>query len=114
MIEVTHASVGTLVCCNKPMELLKEKTEDVGAEKHLPVIEKNNYGFKIKIGSIPHPMELQHYIEFIEIIADDRVYKKYLKPGDLPEAEFQINAKKIIAREYCNLHGLWKKEEETL
>lgn len=110
IVEVSHASVGTLVCCGKPMELLIEKTEDVGAEKHVPVIEKIRGGFKVKIGSIPHPMEQQHYIEFIEIIADNKVYKVYLNPGDAPEVEFKINAEKIKAREYCNIHGLWKKE----
>lgn len=111
IVEITHASMGTLVCCNKPMELLVEKTEDQGYEKHVPVIEKTRGGFKVKIGSIPHPMEPEHYIEFIEILADDRVYRKYLKPGEAPEAEFKINAKKITAREYCNIHGLWKKEQ---
>lgn len=110
IVEVAHASVGTLVCCNKPMELLPEKTEDVGAEKHVPVIEKIRGGIKVKIGSVPHPMEQQHYIEFIEVLADDKIYRQYLKPGQAPEAEFKISAKKITAREYCNLHGLWKKE----
>lgn len=111
IIEVTHASMGTLVCCNKPMELLIEKTEDQGYEKHVPVIEKIRGGFKIKIGSIPHPMEPEHYIEFIEVLADDKVYRTYLKPGQAPEVEFKINAKKVTAREYCNIHGLWKKEQ---
>ncbi|MEM3369333.1 MAG: desulfoferrodoxin [Candidatus Micrarchaeia archaeon] len=111
IVEITHASMGTLVCCNKPMELLVEKTEDQGYEKHVPVIEKIRGGFKVKIGSIPHPMEPEHYIEFIELLADDRIYRKHLKPGDAPEAEFKINAKKITAREYCNIHGLWKKEQ---
>lgn len=114
IVEVTHASVGQLVCCNKPMELLVEKTEDQGYEKHVPVIEKIRGGVKIKIGSIPHPMEEQHYIEFIELLADNKVYKQYLKPGQAPEAEFKLNIKKstkLTAREYCNIHGLWKKEQ---
>jgi len=107
IVEVLHAGVGQLVCCGQPMELLKEKTEDVGKEKHVPVIEKTKSGIKVKVGSIPHPMEEKHYIEWIEIIADD-ICKKFLKPGDKPEAEFEIKAKKVEAREYCNLHGLWK------
>ncbi len=108
IVEVVHASVGQLVCCGQPMELLKEKTEDVGKEKHVPVIEKTKSGVKVKIGSIPHPMEEKHYIEWIEIIADDAAYRKFLKPGDKPEAEFCIKAESITAREYCNIHGLWR------
>ncbi|MEM4133821.1 MAG: desulfoferrodoxin [Candidatus Micrarchaeia archaeon] len=111
IVEIAHAGVGTLVCCNKNMEKLEEKTEDQGYEKHVPVIEKIRGGFKVKIGSIPHPMEPEHYIEFIEVLADDKIYRNYLKPGQTPEAEFKINAKKINAREYCNIHGLWKKEQ---
>ena len=108
IVEVLHTGVGQLVCCGQPMELLKEKTEDVGQEKHVPVIEKTETGIKVKVGSIPHPMEEKHYIEWVEIIADGRVYKKFLKPSDKPEAEFEIKAAKIEAREYCNIHELWR------
>ena len=90
------------------MQLLKENTTDASLEKHVPVIEKTNNGVRVKIGSVAHPMEEKHYIQWIEIIADGKVYKKYLKPGDKPEAEFCTSAKTITAREYCNLHGLWK------
>jgi len=108
IVEVLHTGRGTLVCCGQPMELLKEKTEDVGLEKHVPVIEKTESGIKVKVGSIPHPMEEKHYIEWIEIIADDKVYRRFLKPGMEPEAEFDVKAERIEAREYCNIHGLWK------
>jgi len=108
IVEVLHAGVGQLVCCGQPMELLTEKTEDVGLEKHVPVIEKTEKGTRVKVGSVPHPMEQKHYIEWIEIIADGRVYRKFLKPGDKPEAEFEIAWDKIEAREYCSIHGLWK------
>jgi len=108
IVEVLHAGVGQLVCCGQPMELLTEKTEDVGLEKHVPVIEKTDKGIKVKVGSVPHPMEQKHYIEWIEIIVDGRLYRKFLEPGDMPEAEFEITAEKIEAREYCNIHGLWK------
>jgi len=108
IVEVLHAGAGQLVCCGQPMELLKEKTEDIGLEKHVPVIEKTESGVKVKVGSTPHPMEEKHYIEWIEIIADGRVYRKFLKPGMKPEAEFDVKAEKIEAREYCNIHGLWK------
>ena len=109
MVEVIHTGVGELVCCGQPMELLKEKVEEEGQEKHVPVIEKTEKGVKVKVGSVPHPMEEKHYIEWIEIIADGRAYRKFLNPGDAPEAEFEISAEKIEAREYCNIHGLWKK-----
>ena len=108
IVEVLHAGVGQLVCCGQPMELLTEKTADVGLEKHVPVTEKLNGKIKVKVGSIPHPMEEKHYIEWVEIIADGRVYRKFLKPGDKPEAEFEITAKKLEVREDCNIHGLWK------
>jgi superoxide reductase len=108
IVEVLHAGVGQLVCCGQPMELLAEKTVDVGLEKHVPVIEKVGNKVKVKVGSVPHPMEQKHYIEWIEIIADGRVYREFLKPGDKPEAEFETTAEKIDAREYCNIHGLWK------
>lgn len=108
IVEVLHAGVGQLVCCGQPMELLEEKTADAGLEKHVPVIEKTEKGVRVKVGSIPHPMEQNHYIEWIEIIADGRVYRKFLKPGDKPEAEFEITAEKTEAREYCSIHGLWK------
>jgi superoxide reductase len=108
IVEVLHAGVGQLVCCGQPMELLKEKTEDVGLEKHVPIIEKSNGKIKVKVGSIPHPMEDKHWIEWIELVADGKVYRKFLNPGDSPEADFEIEAENITAREYCNLHGLWK------
>ena len=108
IVEVIHSGVGQLVCCGQPMELLTEKTADVGLEKHVPVIEKIGNKVKVKVGSVPHPMEQKHYIEWIEIIADGKTCRNFLKPGDKPEAEFEITAKKIEAREYCNIHGLWK------
>ena len=108
IVEVLHAGEGELVCCGQPMELLKEKTEDAGLEKHVPVIEQTETGLKVKVGSVPHPMEEKHYIEWIEVIAEGRVYRKFLKPGDKPEAEFELKAEEIGAREYCTIHGLWK------
>ena len=108
IVEVLHAGVGTLVCCNQPMELLTEKTEDVGLEKHVPVIEKAETGYLVKVGSIPHPMEEKHYIEWIELIANGKSYRKFLKPGEKPEAFFEIKAENVWVREYCNIHGLWK------
>jgi len=108
MVEVLQGGVGELVCCDEPMKLLKENTVDAAKEKHVPVIEPVEHGIKVKVGSVPHPMEQKHYIMWIELIADGRSYRKFLSPGDAPEATFCIDAKEITAREYCNLHGLWK------
>ena len=108
IVEVLHPGVGQLVCCGQPMELLEEKTKDVGQEKHVPVIEKTEAGVKVKVGSIPHPMEEKHFLGWIEIIINDKTYRKFLRPGDKPEAEFKTEIKEIEARAYCNIHGLWK------
>ena len=108
IVEVLHTGVGTLVCCGQPMELLAEKTEDVGLEKHVPVIERTETGYLVKVGSIPHPIEENHYIEWIELIADGKYCRKFLKPSEKPEAFFEVKAEKVSAREYCNIHGLWK------
>ena len=108
IVEVLHAGKGDLVCCGEPMELLQEKTTDVGLEKHVPVIETTDKGIKVKVGDVPHPMEAEHYIEWIEVITDSGSYRKFLKPGDKPEAEFEIKAKNVSAREYCSVHSLWK------
>ncbi len=108
IVEVLHDGVGELVCCGEPMKLFKENTVDAAKEKHVPVVEKTKNGVKVSVGSVAHPMEEKHYIEWIQIIADNISYRKFLKPGDKPEAEFPVHATKISAREYCNLHGLWK------
>jgi len=108
IVEVLHAGKGELVCCGQPMELLQEKTADVGLEKHVPVIEKTDSGIKVKVGDVPHPMEEKHYIEWIEVTTNSNGCRKFLKPGDKPEAEFEIRPQKVAAREYCSIHGLWK------
>jgi len=108
IVEVLRAGKGELVCCGQPMELLPEKTADVGREKHVPVVGKTDKGIRVKVGDIPHPMEEKHYIEWIEIITDGGSYRKFLKPGDKPEAEFEIRPQKAAAREYCSIHRLWK------
>ncbi len=108
IVEVLHAGGGQLVCCGQPMELLAEKTKDEGLEKHVPVIEKTDCGVRVKVGSVPHPMEEKHYIEWIEVIADGKIQRAHLKPGQKPEAEFCVKEEKLEAKEYCNIHGLWK------
>lgn len=108
IVEVMHAGGGDLVCCGEHMKFMKEGTSDGAKEKHVPVIEKTATGYKVKVGSVAHPMEETHWIEWIELIADGRSYTKFLKPGDAPEAEFCIQATEVSAREYCNLHGHWK------
>jgi len=108
IVEVLNVGGGELVCCGQPMELLTEKTDDNGKEKHVPVVEKTETGVRVKVGSVPHPMEENHYIEWIEVIADGVVHRKFLNPGDKPEVEFNVMAERIEAREYCSIHGLWK------
>lgn len=108
IVEVLYAGQGELVCCGEPMELLSEKTEDVGQEKHVPVMETTDGGIKVKVGEVPHPMEENHYIEWVQVITDGGSYRQFLKPGSKPEAEFAIKAQNIVLREYCNVHGLWK------
>ena len=108
IVEVLDPGEGELVCCGQPMKLFEEKTADKSTEKHVPVIEKTPSGYRITVGTTLHPMEEKHYIEWIELTADGARYKKFLKPGDAPMAEFCIDAKTVSAREYCNIHGLWK------
>ena len=108
IVEVLTGGAGELVCCGQPMQLLDEKTADAATEKHVPVIEKIEGGYKVTVGSTLHPMVDDHYIEWIELLADGAAYRQFLKPGDAPEAIFNIEAGDVSAREYCNKHGLWK------
>jgi superoxide reductase len=108
IVEVLVGGAGELVCCGAPMKLMTENTVDAAKEKHVPVIEKADGGYKVKVGSVAHPMEAKHWIVWIELIADGKVYRQFLNPGDAPEAFFPVEAKTVAAREYCNLHGLWK------
>lgn len=108
IVEVLHGGQGELVCCGSPMKLFKENTVDAAKEKHVPVVEKSADGITVKVGEVAHPMEEKHYIEWVEIIADGSVYRKFLNPGDAPEATFNVVADQVTAREYCTLHGLWK------
>ncbi len=109
MVEVVHNSGGQLVCCGQPMKLIVENTVDAAKEKHVPVVEKTAEGVLVKVGGVEHPMLENHYIEWIEVLTDRKVYRKYLKPGEKPEALFKLDEEIIAAREYCNVHGLWKK-----
>ncbi|MFO7838581.1 MAG: desulfoferrodoxin [Desulfosalsimonadaceae bacterium] len=108
IVEIMHAGDGQLVCCEQPMNLLTENTVDAAKEKHVPVIEKTGAGVKVKVGDVAHPMEEKHYIEWIELIADGKSCIQFLNPGDAPEATFNVSANQVTAREYCNIHGLWK------
>jgi len=108
IVEVLTAGGGELVCCGQPMELLTENMVDASKEKHVPVVEKSAEGFKVKVGAVAHPMEEKHYIVWIELIADGKAYREFLKPGQAPEAFFCVKAEKVTAREFCNIHGLWK------
>ena len=108
IVEMVHTGAGELVCCGQPMKLAIENTVDAAKEKHVPVIEQKDDGYLVKVGSVAHPMEEKHYIEWIELIADGKTYREFLSPGGKPEAFFKITASNVHAREYCNLHRLWK------
>ena len=107
IVELVHGGVGALVCCNQKMVKLTENTVDAAQEKHVPVIEIGADSITVKVGSVAHPMLDEHYIEWVELIADGKVYRQNLNPGEAPEAVFPLIAEKLTAREYCNLHGLW-------
>lgn len=114
IIEVLHAGMGTLVCCGQPMKIMAEKSEDTGMEKHLPVIVKGEDCLKVKVGSVSHPMEGNHYIEWIEVVEKcGSVHRKHLKPGDDPEAGFHVCCDVKEIRSYCNVHGHWKAEGDV-
>ncbi|MCD6545759.1 MAG: desulfoferrodoxin [Thermotogae bacterium] len=113
IVEVLHEGAGELVCCGKPMKLMEEKTADTSQEKHVPFIKRENDAYVVVVGeNALHPMEEKHYIEWIELIVDDVAHKKFLKPGDKPEAVFEVpEGQKVFGREYCNVHGLWTNKE---
>jgi len=109
IVEMLHGGKGELVCCNEPMKLYRENTVDAAVEKHIPVVNADDKGMNVKVGSVTHPMEESHYIEWIEVIQDGKAYRQFLKPGDAPQAYFCLEDKGATVREYCNLHGLWKR-----
>lgn len=112
IVDVLFDGAGKLSCCNQLMVLLKSQTKDYATEKHVPYIEKVEGGVLVKVGKeTAHPMEEKHYISYIEICADGILMRKYLNPGDKPEAYFKTDAKEIIARELCNIHGVWKSNQ---
>ena len=108
IVEVLNGGAGELVCCGAPMKLFTENTVDAAKEKHVPVVEKTADGVKVSVGSVAHPMEDKHYIEWIEVIVDGKAYREFLSPGQTPEATFCVPDGPMTVREYCNLHGLWK------
>lgn len=114
IIEIIHPGAGDLVCCGQSMDLLTEQKDEMLHEKHKPVITFEGETKTIRVGSIPHPMEEEHYIMFIEAISPDKKYlkRKYLHPHEEPELQLKCKCEKIIARELCNIHGLWRAEND--
>lgn len=108
MVEVLQDAEGTPMCCGEPMKLLRENTTDGAKEKHVPVVEKIEGGYRVTVGSVEHPMTDAHYIQWIELVTPTGVLRHNLTPQDKPVAEFKTDATEVEAREYCNLHGLWK------
>ena len=111
IVEIMHMAGGTLTCCGQPMELLSENTVDAAKEKHVPVVEAIEGGYKVKVGSVEHPMQDNHYIAWIELVEENKIQRVHLKPGDKPEAVFYTDCKNVYAREYCNLHGHWSSKK---
>lgn len=110
IVQIIHSSPAPLSCCNQKMALMAENTVDAAKEKHVPVIAIGENSITVTVGSVAHPMEEAHNIEWIELLADGKSYRQFLKPGAKPEAVFPVIGKKVTAREYCNLHGHWKAE----
>ncbi len=110
IVEVLTGGAGKLVCCGQEMKVFEEKTADSSTEKHVPVIEKIDGGYKVVVGSTLHPMEEKHFIEWIQLISGDASIRAFLSPGAAPEAVFKCDFEDVSAREFCNVHGLWKEE----
>ena len=108
MVEVAIPGAGALSCCGSAMQHLVENTTEAAKEKHVPVIAKVDGGYKVSVGSVAHPMEDKHFIQWVELEVGGVVQRKALKPGEAPEAVFAAPEGPAVAREYCNLHGLWK------
>ncbi len=110
IVQVLHNEKPPVMCCGKPMDRLVENTVDAAVEKHIPVIEKIDGGYLVKVGSVAHPMGNDHWIEWIELTSEDGLFvqRLILSPTSTPEATFKTDADKVVARAYCNLHGLWK------
>ena len=108
IVEMLQGGKGELICCGQPMKLFNENTTDASVEKHVPVVNREGSNINVKVGSVAHPMEESHYIQWIEVVSGDKAYRRFLKPGEAPEADFCIEGKDMTVREYCNIHGLWK------
>ena len=108
IVEMLQGGKGELICCGQPMKLFKENTIDASVEKHVPVVSREGSNINVKVGSVAHPMEESHYIQWIEVVSGDKAYRRFLKAGEAPEADFCIEGKDMTVREYCNIHGLWK------
>lgn len=110
IVQVLHGEKPPVMCCGEAMDRLVENTVDAALEKHVPVIEKTDGGYLVKVGSVPHPMGNDHWIEWIELASEDNTFvqRQMLTPESAPEAEFKTDTAKVVARAYCNLHSLWK------
>jgi superoxide reductase len=116
IVEVVVNGEGELSCCGQPMDLMQANSieQELLGEKHVPIIEETDVGVNIRVGSVPHPMEDNHYIVFIEAMSEDKKYlkRKYLFPHEEPVLKLKCNCHDVIAREFCNIHGLWISENK--
>jgi superoxide reductase len=111
IVEVLGTGNGTLTCCEKPMMMLRENTQEAAVEKHIPIISRENNGVKVVVGEIEHPMTEDHWIEWVEVITAKKTYRHDFRPGEKPECFFEILDTEYRVRAYCNLHGLWTNQE---
>ena len=111
LIGMIHDAGVPMMCCGQKMTKLEPGIVEASAEKHIPVVEVSNNIVTVTIGSVDHPMVEEHYIGWIAIETEQGTQRKYLKPGEKPEAVFALaeGDKLVAAYEWCNLHGLWKK-----
>jgi len=109
IVEVLYEGAGELHCCGQPMKLMQENSVDASYEKHIPVGERKDSILTVKVGSAPHPMTEEHYIQWIEVLVGNKAYRRFLKPGHDPQTSFCIDPADgpVVLRAYCNLHGLW-------
>jgi superoxide reductase len=109
IVEVICQDPAEEKCCDSNLDVFEEKTTGEGEPKHKPVVTRIDNAYNVKVGEVEHPMDEDHYIAMIEILADGQSHKQYLNPGDKPEATFEIpEADEIVVREFCTKHGLWR------
>ena len=111
LIEMVHDAKVPVICCGERMEALVPNTVEASGEKHIPAVKVTGNVVEVNVGSVDHPMESVHWIEWVQLVTDKGSYRKWLNPGEAPNVKFLLGDEKPLAvYAYCNLHGLWKTE----